>query len=110
MSSWLYRVDIMIGNGEEQDTIMHEMGHVFGLGDEYITDTAEPVLDSGTGGVLGGETEHHDLAEEMGADPSVFEMNDSLMSVGNVVRPEHYATFGFALEDLTQIDDWQLDI
>jgi hypothetical protein len=36
----------------------------------------------------------------------VFENTDSIMSVGNVVRPQHYATFHEALVNVTTPQGW----
>ena len=33
---------------------------------------------------------------------SKFEKNDGIQSMGNTVRPQHYATFAWALNQLTQ--------
>ena len=34
------------------------------------------------------------------------EHSDSIMSVGNAVKPQHYATFLAALKLVTGMDDW----
>jgi outer membrane protein OmpA-like peptidoglycan-associated protein len=104
------RVDIVIGSGGEQLTIAHEFGHAFGLGDEYAN---TPLVSSGLGRDTGtpqmGDTATHDtLVKNMidaGGQPlkgAVCEPTDSIMSVGDVVRPQHYATFHAALTEITQ--------
>ncbi len=86
------RVEIRIGSGERQHTIAHEFGHVFGLSDEYVEDTRTPGQNSWqdptvrAAGVSAG---------------SQIEQNDNMMSLGNTVRPQHYATFAWALNQLT---------
>ena len=90
------RVDLFVGNAEIQPTVAHEFGHVFGLGDEYAR------------GDFNEETEHSGLSEKFGAGKVVQENNDSLMAIGNVVRPQHYTTFAWALEQLTCLDNWKI--
>lgn len=106
------RVDIIIGSGEVQNTVIHEFGHVFGLDDEYVTDPSESVLDGGTGGVTGTRTGHdstsHAEFANSGGDNSVYEMNDSIMSVGNEVRSNHMVTFNWALRELTGKSEWKI--
>jgi hypothetical protein len=41
-----------------------------------------------------------------GVQPAVFENNDNIMSVGNVVRPQHYSTFFEALTNVTAPQAW----
>jgi outer membrane protein OmpA-like peptidoglycan-associated protein len=94
------RVDIVVGNFEsDQHTVVHEFGHIFGLGDEY------PRADS-PGGTrqVGDEVAHSDLAEEfnLSEHPVVAHHSESIMSNGEVVNPWHYATF---LEVLTEMTD-----
>ncbi len=106
------RVDIVAGSGQVQHTIMHELGHVFGLDDEYVSDSSEPALSGGTGGVTGTATGHdqssHAGFANSGADASTYEMNDSIMSVGNEVRSQHMVTFNFALRTLTSTPEWKI--
>ena len=100
--SYYRRVDIIVGTGEMQNVLAHELGHVFGLDDEYIEDRGSGTRD------LGQATDHDDLAGGIGANPSVFEHNDSLMSLGNEVRSLHFATFGWALKEITNVPDWKI--
>ena len=100
--AWDRRVDIIVGSGEMQNVLAHELGHVFGLDDEYIEDRGSGTRD------LGQNTDHNDLAGEIGANPSTFEHNDSLMSMGNEVRSMHMATFGWALKEITNVQEWKI--
>jgi hypothetical protein len=97
------RVDIMFGDGRAQITINHETGHMLGLGDEYSSPPGGIAPGAGTGSAIGTATAHGPLAGAMGGgvQPAVFENNDNIMSVGNVVRPQHYATFLEALNSVT---------
>ena len=98
------RVEIVIGDFRaNQTTILHEFGHVLGLGDEY------PTGDGGSRDV-GTEVAHSDLAENLGlaADPVVAHHSDSIMSNGEVVEPYHYATFLEVLGTMTNTTgEWE---
>jgi len=89
------RVDIQVGNGQAQVTMIHETGHMFGLGDEYASPAGGFAPGAGTPGTIGTPAQHGALASAMGGgvQGAVYENNDNIMSVGNVVRPQHYATF-----------------
>jgi outer membrane protein OmpA-like peptidoglycan-associated protein len=110
------RVDIVIGSGGSQNTLQHEFGHAFGLGDEYAN---TPLVSSGLGRntgtpQMGDDATHDNLVKNMvdaGGQPlagAVCEPTDSIMSVGNVVRPQHYATFHAALTQITKQSPWAL--
>jgi hypothetical protein len=110
------RVDIVIGSGGSQNTLTHEFGHAFGLGDEYAN---TPLVSSGLGRdtgtpQMGDDATHDNLVKNMvdaGGAPlagAVCEPTDSIMSVGNVVRPQHYATFHAALTQITKQSPWAL--
>jgi hypothetical protein len=109
------RVDIVIGSGGSQNTIAHEFGHAFGLGDEYAnTPLVSPGLGRDTGTPQMGDPATHDtLVKQMvdaGGTPlkgAVCEPTD-FMSVGDVVRPQHYSTFHAALTDITDQSPWAL--
>ena len=45
-------------------------------------------------------------AQAQGLPGAVREHSDSIMSVGNAVKPQHYATFLAALKLVTGMDDW----
>jgi outer membrane protein OmpA-like peptidoglycan-associated protein len=92
--SW-QRVDIRIGDGRAQVTMAHETGHMFGLDDEYASPPGGIAPGAGTAGQIGTPVGHSALSGAMGGgvQAAVFENNDNIMSVGNVVRPQHYATF-----------------
>ena len=103
------RVDIVIGSGGSQNTLSHEFGHAFGLGDEYAnTPLVSPGLGRNTGTPqMGDDATHDTLVKQMvdaGGTPlagAVCEPTDSIMSVGDVVRPQHYATFHASLTEIT---------
>ncbi|HET8952221.1 MAG TPA: OmpA family protein [Solirubrobacteraceae bacterium] len=110
------RVDIVIGSGNSQNTISHEFGHAFGLGDEYAN---TPLVSSGLGRntgtpQMGDDATHDTLVKQMvdaGGTPlagAVCEPTDSIMSVGDVVRPQHYATFHASLTEITAQSPWAL--
>lgn len=100
------RVDMLVGSGEGQGVAAHEVGHVMGLDDEYAT--GNDSLIKGTGAPVGTPTGHDDLAKKMGGGVkgSVNENNDNIMSLGNSVEPQHYATFHYALEQVTS-ESWE---
>ncbi len=102
------RVDIVVGDGQAQVTMMHETGHMLGLDDEYSSPAGGFAPGAGTPGNVGDPTAHAPLAAAMGPGvaPAVFENTDSIMSVGNVVRPQHYATFHEALTNVTTPQGW----
>jgi outer membrane protein OmpA-like peptidoglycan-associated protein len=110
------RVDIVIGSGGSQNTVSHEFGHAFGLGDEYAN---TPLVSSGLGRntgtpQMGDDATHDTLVKQMvdaGGTPlagAVCEPTDSIMSVGDVVRPQHYATFHASLTEITAQSPWAL--
>jgi outer membrane protein OmpA-like peptidoglycan-associated protein len=110
------RVDIVIGSGNSQNTLKHEFGHAFGVGDEYAnTPLVSPGLGRNTGTPqMGDDATHDTLVKNMvdaGGVPlkgAVCEPTDSIMSVGDVVRPQHYATFHAALTEITKQSPWAL--
>jgi outer membrane protein OmpA-like peptidoglycan-associated protein len=103
--SW-QRVDLIVGSGEGQLVVNHEFGHVFGLDDEYSVNPGGSI--SGSGLPVGTVTGHDAMARAIGAPGSIAENNDNIMSLGNTVRPQHYATFGWALQQVTGINEWQV--
>ena len=105
------RVDVEVGDGKGQVTAVHEFGHAFGLGDEYAN---TPLISSTSAPAPGASVTHDPLVKNM-EDASgnklpgaVAENTDSIMSGGNVIRPQHYATFHKALEDTTNEKPWAL--
>lgn len=91
------RVDIEVGQFQaSQRTVLHEFGHIFGLGDEY------PTSDTGSRPV-GTEVAHSELAQELipGQEPIVAHHNENIMSNSEMVRPHHYVTFLEALGTMT---------
>lgn len=94
------RVDLLVDGGARMVTALHEFGHAFGLEDEY--------------GTVGDPVAHDQWAREM-SDASgnplpgaVTEHNGGIMSLGNQVRPRHYATFHHALQSVTAQSPWAL--
>jgi hypothetical protein len=90
---------VAMGAGVQQIVVAHEAGHMFGLGDEYTAPF------SGTGGALGTPVDG-DLGASQGLPGAVHENSDSIMSVGDAVRPQHYATFLEALKAVTAMAEW----
>ncbi|MDP3644697.1 MAG: DUF4157 domain-containing protein [Bacteroidota bacterium] len=98
------RVDIMItrpGRGG-QNVFAHELGHVFGLGDEYAE------VGSGYNRPAGSTASHDQLARDAGVTGGAVVGNDDrMMSTGNVVGAAHYSTFADALNQLTS-KSWRI--
>jgi outer membrane protein OmpA-like peptidoglycan-associated protein len=101
------RVDLIVGTGEGQLVAAHEFGHVFGLADEYVSNDVNPGGSiTGSGSAVGTVVAHDELAKAIGTSGAIAENNDDIMSLGNTVQPKHYATFGWALAQVTGIDEW----
>jgi outer membrane protein OmpA-like peptidoglycan-associated protein len=100
------RVDLICGTGEGQAVASHEFGHVFGLLDEYAINPGGTI--QGTGNPTGTVVGHDAMARAIGAGGAVSENNDGVMPLGNAVRPQHYATFGWALMQVTGVNQWQV--
>jgi hypothetical protein len=93
-------------SGVPQTIAAHEAGHMLGLGDQYATGAGSMI--TGTGAGAGTASAHDQLAKDMGLEGAIHENNDNIMSLGNVVRPEHYVTFFWALQQVTDIPEWEL--
>ena len=100
------RVDVVVDGGGAQNVAAHETGHAFGLDDEYAINRGGSI--NGTGAPTGTATRHDGLAKAIGTAGSVNENDGSMMSLGNKVRPQHYATFGEALRVLTAVQEWKI--
>lgn len=102
------RVDIIVGSGERQMTAAHEFGHMIGLGDEYASPTGGFYPGAGTSLPAGTPAGHDAMAQAMGGGVrgAVAENSDNIMSVGNTVQPQHYATFHNALQTVTG-EQWE---
>jgi outer membrane protein OmpA-like peptidoglycan-associated protein len=104
------RVDLVVGAGDRQVLAVHEFGHAFGLDDEY----ADTPLYGGSGAAVGDPTTHDAatkaMQDEHGAalKGAIHEETDSIMSAGNVIRPQHYSMFHKALTDITSQSPWAL--
>ena len=98
------RVDVEVereGRGG-QNVFAHELGHVFGLGDEYV-ETA-----NGYNRPAGSQATHHQLAIDAGVAGGALVANDQrMMSGGNQVGAAHYSTFADALNQLTS-KSWRI--
>ena len=90
---------VKMGAGVRQIVAAHEAGHMFGLGDEYTAPF------SGTGKDLGDPVDA-DLGPKQGLPGAVSENSDTIMSVGQAVKPQHYATFLEALKHVTGMQEW----
>jgi hypothetical protein len=89
---------VVVGDGKVQTASAHEMGHMFGLDDEY----------TGAGNYTPGhKTEHTDFADKAGFKGVQHARSDSIMGSGTNVRPHHYVTFLDALKVVTAIDEWE---
>jgi outer membrane protein OmpA-like peptidoglycan-associated protein len=108
------RVDVTAGDGTRQSLIAHEFGHAFGLDDEYVLTGNAGYVGGGTGQPVGTAASHDAATKEMtnasgGNLPgAIHENSDSIMSLGSVVRPQHYSTFHRALEEITAQNPWAL--
>jgi outer membrane protein OmpA-like peptidoglycan-associated protein len=90
------RVDITVGAlKNNQETVLHEFGHMFGLGDEYPN--------AGAGRPVGTPVAHSALAQALipGQQPIVATDSDNIMSGGETIRPHHYVTFLEVLGTMT---------
>lgn len=88
------RVDIAIERNDRrgQNTLAHEMGHVFGLGDEYVGGSRK-VRDA---------ARHGPWAQSAGVAGGANVANDNrLMSGGNEFQAAYYSNFAYALDQLT---------
>ena len=94
------RARLLVGDGQRQVVAAHEAGHMFGLEDEYTAP-----FTSSSAGALGAQTDPG-LGSAQGLPGAVRENTDSIMSVGNAVKPQHYATFLEALKHVTAMEDW----
>jgi hypothetical protein len=90
---------MVVGEGAQQIVAAHESGHMFGLGDEYTAPF------SGTGRAPGSNIDAT-IGPDQGLPGAVAENTDSIMSVGNAVKPQHYATFLEALKHVTGMAEW----
>ncbi len=102
------RADIVVGSGEKQMTAAHEFGHMLGLGDEYASPATGFYPGAGTPLAAGTAAGHDTMAQAMGGGVrgAVAENSDNIMSVGNTVQPQHYATFHNALQTITG-EQWE---
>ncbi len=106
------RVELIVDSGDAQVVAAHEFGHAFGLGDEYAVGAGSAIR--GTGEVAGTAAAHDQLTREMTDESgaalpgAIHENNESIMSLGNTVRPQHYSTFHKALKQVTGVNEWSV--
>ena len=85
---------------KEQLVSMHETGHLFGLGDEYVEE-GNPEYARGM------QTEHSALAQSMlGQKVAHGDNPQSIMAGGNEILPQHGVTFLEALRKVTNLS-WE---
>ena len=89
---------VTVGDGLAQTAAGHEMGHMFGLDDEYPGANKYGA---------GKKTEHTDFAAKEGFTGVQHARSDGIMGSGRNVRPHHYVTFLDALKQVSGIDDWE---
>jgi hypothetical protein len=93
---------LAVGSGDSQVVAAHEAGHMFGFADEYTAPfTSVSVATAGNQVDPG-------LGQAQGLPAAVAENSDSIMSMGNVVKPQHYATFLEGLKHVTAMKEWEL--
>ncbi len=80
------------GGSEEQFCVIHEFGHMIGLGDEYGA---------------AGDISHRTLVKDALGKTIEKGDSDSVMSLANVVEQQHYVTFLEALKKVTKINEWK---
>lgn len=98
------RVELRVDGAQHMNSGTHEFGHAFGLGDEYVV----------PGKPIGSDAAHHPMVTRMTdangrhLPGAAVEHTGGIMSFGNEVRPQHYATFHHALETITAKSPWSL--
>jgi outer membrane protein OmpA-like peptidoglycan-associated protein len=103
------RVDVWFAGGQGQNTAAHEFGHMLGLDDEYAVDPkGKKGVISGTGGAVGTPNADDARTKAVGMGNSVYENNDSLMSLGSTVKAPAYVSFMEALRNVTSMNDWKM--
>ena len=118
------RVDITVGSFQaDQTTVLHEFGHMFGLGDEYpaadqsLAERLRRRLEAlvtgrpDTSRTVGAPVAHSALAERLipGQQPILAHDSDNIMSAGETIRPHHYVTFLEVLGVMTDTEgEWDV--
>jgi len=98
-SPTLMHAGITINGGTSaQTTPNHEVGHLLGLGDEYV--------DHKRNQFEGAEAHHSKLARKLGMGDVTIRTDQRIMSAGEFVEPYHYATFLEALRSVTKVQEW----
>ena len=94
----------------QQNTAVHEAGHMFGLGDEYVEET--PKDKDEVPKFVGDKPTHYDeVSKLMGkdaADELLVQNSASVMSVGGKIKRGHYVFFLKALNEITE-KKWVVD-
>ncbi len=108
------RVDIVVSDRSnlkesKLNTVAHEAGHMFGLGDEYVEEDAK---EAGSKKFIGDEPSHFgDVKAQLGADAAeemLVQNSASLMSRGGEVKRGHYVYFLIELEKMTK-REWTVE-
>jgi len=97
---------LMVGDGKAMTTGVHEFGHALGLTDEYAVNPGGSI--TGTGGLTGDASKMNDACGAVGLPGSVYENNDSVMSLGSAVKPQHAVSYLQSLMAITNVSDWKL--
>jgi hypothetical protein len=95
----------------EQETILHEVGHMFGLADEYPEVDPENGLNRPPGAYSRNTAEIDRTMNDVPGRENVnvqATFDESIMSAGMEFRPQHYVTFLEALEALSNVKEWAL--
>jgi hypothetical protein len=95
---------LQVGDGRPMVVADHEFGHVFGLKDEYAVDRGSEMR--GDEKPAGKPSGHDELSRSQGLPGSVLENGDSLMSLGQALRPAYGAPFLWALKKVTRTNAW----
>lgn len=98
-ASWR-RVDVQLGSQETQSPLLHETGHMLGLGDEYGTSSSP----TGTGI----DASYQAMLTNTTGDVITRGATTSAMSMGSTVERWHYAPFLEVLRDITGMTEWGL--
>lgn len=93
----------------QQTPIVHEAGHMLGLGDEYPTTSGSNYTTEDPDKMKDGYAHEH-LADEMCDVDVEVKKDERIMSSGDQFQPEHGVTFLEALRTATNMTEWDYDI
>jgi hypothetical protein len=97
---------VNFAGGGQQNTAVHEFGHMLGMRDEYAVDPGGVI--GGAAGTTGTATDQDPSVSATGLGRSIKENNDNIMSLGNTMRPPHMVMFMEALRNVTSLNDWRI--